>query len=139
MRFLVLGASAIGGYFGGKLQRGGADVTFLVRAGRATQLAARGLVLQAQDGEIRMPVSTILAGQIDHSYDVILLCCKAYDLNDALAAIAPAVEAGSIVPPFLNGVRHLAVLSDRFGPERVLGGLTAVNGSPPTVTSSRAR
>ena len=73
MRFLVLGAGAIGGYFGGKLQKGGAAVTFLVRPGRAAQLAAQGLVLQAQDAEIRAPVSTVLAGQIDNSYDVILL------------------------------------------------------------------
>ena len=48
MRFLVLGAGAIGGYFGGKLQNGGADVTFLVRPKRAKQLADNGLVLRAR-------------------------------------------------------------------------------------------
>lgn len=127
MRFLVLGAGAIGGYFGGKLQKGGADVTFLVRPQRAAQLADRGLVLKAQDGEIRVPAKARLAGRIDGPYDVILLCCKAYGLDDALAAIAPAVGPGSAVLPFLNGIRHLAMLSDRFGPERVLGGVTAVN------------
>ena len=58
MRFLVLGAGAIGGYFGGKLQKGGADVTFLVRPKRAAQLADNGLVLKAQDGEIRVPAKT---------------------------------------------------------------------------------
>ena len=84
-------------------------------------------MLKAQDGEIRVPAKTLLAGQIDGPYDVILLCCKAYDLDDALAAIAPAVGPGSAVLPFLNGIRHLAILSDRFGPERVLGGVTAVN------------
>jgi 2-dehydropantoate 2-reductase len=127
MRFLVLGAGAIGGYFGGKLQTGGADVTFLVRPRRAAQLADRGLVLKAQDGEIRAPAKTLLAGQIDGPYDVILLCCKAYDLDDALSAIAPAVGPGSAVLPFLNGIKHLSILSDRFGPDQVLGGLTAVN------------
>jgi len=127
MRFLVLGAGAIGGYFGGKLQKGGADVTFLVRPRRAAQLADRGLVLKAQDEEIRAPAKTVLAGQIDGPYDVILLCCKAYDLDDAVVAIAPAVGPGSAVLPFLNGIKHLSVLGDRFGPERVLGGLTAVN------------
>jgi ketopantoate reductase len=65
MRFLVLGAGAIGGYFGGKLQKGGADVTFLVRPKRAAQLADRGLVLKAQDGEIRVPAKAVQAGQID--------------------------------------------------------------------------
>ena len=127
MRFLVLGAGAIGGYFGGKLQRGGADVTFLVRPRRAAQLAERGLVLKAQDGEITAPARTVLAGQVDRPYDVILLCCKAYDLEEAMAAIAPAVGPGSAILPFLNGVQHLSLLADRFGPERVLGGVTAVN------------
>lgn len=127
MRFLVLGAGAIGGYFGGKLQKGGADVTFLVRPRRAAQIAARGLVLKAQDEEIRAPARTVLAGQIGGSYDVVLLCCKAYDLDDAMAAVAPAVGPGSAVLPFLNGIKHLYALSDRFGAERVLGGVTAVN------------
>ena len=127
MRFLVLGAGAIGGYFGGKLHKGEADVTFLVRPRRAAQLADRGLVLRAQDGEIRAPVRTVLAGRIDTPHDVILLCCKAYDLDDALLAIAPAVGPGSAVLPFLNGVRHVPILTDRFGREQVLGGLTAVN------------
>lgn len=127
MRILALGAGAIGGYFGGKLQKGGADVTFLVRPRRAAQLADRGLVVKAQDEEIRAPAKTVLAGQIDRPHDVILLCCKAYDLDDAVLAIAPAVGPDSVVLPFLNGIRHLSILSDRFGGERVLGGLTAVN------------
>lgn len=127
MRFLVLGAGALGGYFGGKLQKGGADVTFLVRPRRAAQLADRGLVLKAQDEEIRAPARTVLAGQIDRPHDVIVLCCKAYDLDDAVLAIAPAVGPDSAVLPFLNGIKHVSILSDRFGRERVLGGLTAVN------------
>lgn len=127
MRFLVLGAGAIGGYFGGKLQKGGADVTFLVRPRRAAQLADRGLIVKAQDGQIRVPAKTVLAGQIERSWDVIVLCCKAYDLDDALIAIAPAVKPGSAVLPFLNGVKHVKVLGERFGRPQVLGGVTAVN------------
>jgi 2-dehydropantoate 2-reductase len=127
MRFLVLGAGAIGGYFGGKLHKAGADVTFLVRPKRAAQLATRGLVLKTQTEEIEAKVKTVLAGQIDGPYDVIVLCCKAYDLLDAMAAIAPGVGPGSAVLPFLNGIKHVGTLSDRFGAEQVLGGLTAVN------------
>ena len=127
MRFLVLGAGAIGGYFGGKLHKAGADVTFLVRPRRAVQLGERGLVLRTQSEEIRCPVRTVLAGHVDGPYDVILLCCKAYDLDEAIRAIAPAVGPGTALLPFLNGIKHVAILSDRFGPEHVLGGLTAVN------------
>jgi len=127
MRVLVLGAGALGGYFGGKLQKCGVDVSFLVRPRRAAQLAERGLVLKAQDGEIRLPARAVLAGQVDGAYDLILMTCKAYDLDEALAAVAPAVGSGTAVVPFLNGVRHLAMLSDRLGERAVLGGVTAVN------------
>ncbi len=127
MRFLVLGAGAIGGYFGGKLLNAGVDVTFLVRPRRARQLADCGLVLKAEDAEIRAPATVVLAGEVDRAYDVILLCCKAYDLDDAMLAIAPAVGPASAILPFLNGIKHLSILSDRFGADRVLGGLTAVN------------
>ena len=48
MRFLVLGAGALGGYFGGKLVQGGADVEFLVRPRRASQLVEHGLVVKAK-------------------------------------------------------------------------------------------
>src|SRR6478672_620456 len=128
MRYLVLGAGALGGYFGGMLLKGGADVTFLVRPARAAQLRRDGLVVKTQDGgELRLQVKTIQQGQIDGPYDVVLLCCKAYDLDGAMAAIAPAMDDHSVILPLLNGVRHIDVLKDRFGAQRVLGGLTVIN------------
>jgi 2-dehydropantoate 2-reductase len=127
MRYLVLGAGALGGYFGGRLLKGGADVTFLVRPARAAQLQRDGLVVKAQDGEIRLPARTVFKDAIDGPYDVVLLCCKAYDLAGAIDAIAPAMGASSVVLPMLNGMRHIAVLTDRFGAGRVLGGVTAIN------------
>ena len=127
MRYLVLGAGALGGYFGARLLKGGADVTFLVRPARATQLRRNGLVVRAQDGESRTQVKTVQSGQIDGPYDVVLLCCKAYDLDTAIEAIAPAVGDRSTVLPVLNGVRHIDTLANRFGEGRVLGGLTMIN------------
>ncbi len=91
MRFLILGAGGLGGYYGGMLLRGGADVTFLVRPGRAAQLAARGLVVRTPSGDLRIPVKTLLAGEIDDPFDVVLLACKAYDLESAIDDITPAL------------------------------------------------
>lgn len=110
MRFLVLGAGALGGYFGGMLLKGGANVTFLVRPARAAQLNRDGLVIKTQDGEeLRNHVRTVQQGQLDGTYDVVLLCCKAYDLEGAMDAIAPAMGEQSVVLPVLNGVRHIAL------------------------------
>src|SRR5690348_16095625 len=101
MRILVLGAGAIGGYYGGRLAEGGADVTFLVRPRRAQQLAARGLVVRSPVGDIGRPVKTVLAGEVREPVDLALLSCKAYDLDSAVAAIAPALGPHSAVLPLL--------------------------------------
>jgi 2-dehydropantoate 2-reductase len=103
MRYLVLGAGALGGYFGGMLVKGGADVTFLVRPARAGQLQRDGLVVKLQDGgELRTKVQTVQQGQLSGTYDVILLCCKAYDLDTAMDAIAPAMSEQSVILPLLR-------------------------------------
>src|SRR3954452_10285346 len=128
MRFLILGAGALGGFFGAMLIKGGADVTFLVRPSRAAQLKRDGLVIKTQDGaELRSQVRTVEQGHLDGTYNVVLLTCKAYDLDSAMDAIAPAIGENNVIVPVLNGVRHIEVLTNRFGAERVLGGLTVIN------------
>lgn len=121
MRMLVLGAGALGGYFGGRALERGLDVTFLVRPRRAAQLARDGLVVESPLGDIRRPVATLAAATA--GFDVVLLSCKAYDLEDAIAAIRPAVEGGACVLPVLNGLSHIDRLNEAFGRERVWGGL----------------
>jgi 2-dehydropantoate 2-reductase len=128
MRYLILGAGALGGYFGAMLIKGGADVTFLVRPTRAAQLKRDGLVVKTQDGgELRTQVKIVQQGQLEGTYDVVLLSCKAYDLGGAMDAIGPAIGEQSVIVPVLNGVRHIDVLTERFGSGRVLGGLTVIN------------
>src|SRR6516225_10383011 len=80
VRFLIVGAGALGGYYGGMLLKGGADVAFLVRPQRAAQLAARGLVVKNPEGDFVSPAKTLLAGEVDGPYDIVLMTCKAYDL-----------------------------------------------------------
>jgi len=123
MRFLVLGAGAVGGYFGGRLLEAGRDVTFLVRPERAARLAQHGLVIKSHAGNCHLPAPpSVIAGDLQDKYDIILLSCKAYDLEDAIAAIAPAVGPGTLLIPLLNGMRHLDALDAQFGAHRILGG-----------------
>lgn len=126
MRMLVLGAGALGGYFGGRLAQAGGDVTFLVRPARAEALARDGLVIESPFGDARLPVKTLLAPALQPGWDVILLTCKAYDLADAMAAIRPGVDARTAILPVLNGLPHIAALQREFGAERVLGGLCKI-------------
>lgn len=123
MRILVLGAGAVGGYFGGRLAEAGADVTFLVRPGRARQLAERGLIVRSKSGDIERPVPTVGREAVGGPYDLVILTCKAYDLADSVEAVAPAVGPRTVVLPLLNGLAHMEALDARFGAERVLGGI----------------
>lgn len=123
MHTLILGAGGTGGYFGGRLAAAGKDVVFLVRAGRQAQLARDGLVIESPFGNARVPVRTVLRAGDAGPVDLVLLTCKAYDLDAAIAAIAPAMGPGTLVLPLLNGLRHLERLDAAFGAERVLGGL----------------
>jgi len=133
MKILVLGAGAIGGYFGGRLVQAGADVTFLVRERRARQLQADGLVVRSPHGDFTVPAKTIVAPAPKVPFDLVLLACKAYDLDSAIEAIRPAMGPGSHVLPLLNGIAHIATLQQAFGADRVLGGTCSI---PATMTAS---
>jgi 2-dehydropantoate 2-reductase len=127
LRILIVGAGAIGGYLGGRLLQGGHDVTFLVRERRAAELARDGLVIRSPLGDAMIPApTTVGAGAPGGPYDLVLLACKAYDLDGAIDAFAPAIGPSTIVVPMLNGMRHLDVLDARFGAARVAGGLCAL-------------
>src|SRR5437588_729500 len=124
MRILIVGAGAIGGYFGGRMLQAGRDITFLVRPRRASELAAAGLVIKSPNGDVTLKNPPVIqADTIKDKFDAVLLSCKAYDLDDAVKAFAPAVGGRTAIIPLLNGMRHLDVLDKNFGPSHVLGGL----------------
>lgn len=132
MRLLVLGAGGTGGYFGGRLAQSGADVTFLVRPARAAQLEAEGLAIRSPLGDADVRVAHVTADALpalvrERPFDMVLLSCKAYDLDSAMDAIAPAMRDATWVLPILNGLRHYAKLDERFGARRVVGGLCFIS------------
>jgi 2-dehydropantoate 2-reductase len=126
MRFLVVGVGATGGYFGARLSLAGRDVTFLVRAGRAAQLRARGLRVRSGGNQDVVKPALVLASELAEPYDAILLAVRTTALEPAIDDIAPAVGDGTVIVPFLNGIGHVDVLTARFGTDRVLGGVAKV-------------
>jgi len=128
MRYLVVGAGALGGYFGGRLLEAGHDVTFLLRPGRAEALRKTGLVVRSRFGDLALPMPPfVLAGTIASTFDVVIVACKAYDLAATMNSFAPAVGSGTAILPLLNGMRHLDDLTSRFGTTNVLGGLCVIS------------
>jgi 2-dehydropantoate 2-reductase len=127
MKLLVLGAGGIGGYFGGRLAQAGIDTTFLVRPKRRERIAKDGLVIDSPLGNARIEAKTVVAGELGPGYDLALFTCKAYDLDSAMDAIAPAMATGCAVLPMLNGLAHLDRLDERFGSANVMGGTCQIN------------
>ena len=126
MRMLFVGAGATGGYFGGRLAQAGRDVTFLVRPGRAEQLQRNGLRIKSGHGDLTLAPELVTAETLKAPYDVVVLAVKAFALDQALADFAPAVGPDTMIVPFLNGMRHMPRLIDRFGEKAVLGGVCIV-------------
>src|SRR4051794_11120915 len=127
MRVLIVGAGAIGGYFGGRMLQAGRDITFLVRPKRAAELAAAGLVIKSPNGDVTLKNPPVVqADKLGEKFDLVLLSCKAFDLDDAIKSFAPAVGPQSAIIPLLNGMLHLEVLDAKFDRSRVLGGLCAI-------------
>jgi 2-dehydropantoate 2-reductase len=127
MKILVLGAGAVGGYFGGRMAEAGADVTFLVRPKRADSIAKDGLRIRGKSGDLTLAAKCVLAGKVGADYDVVMLTAKAYDLPDAMDAIAPAIAGRAFVWPLLNGMSHLEALDAKFGAAKVLGGVAYIS------------
>lgn len=130
MRTLVIGAGAVGGYFGGRLAEAGRDVTFLVRPARKAQLEQTGLqIIDKAYGDLTLTPKLLRAGDLlNQTFDLILVSTKAYSLEAAIKDFAPAVGPDTIVLPLLNGMSHMDLLDSHFGKHRVVGGSVQIVG-----------
>jgi 2-dehydropantoate 2-reductase len=126
LRILVVGAGAVGGYFGGRLAQAGRDVTFLVHARRAEEIRASGLQIISAHGDVTIQPKLITASELRSPYDIVLLSVKNYALTSAINDFAPAVGPSTVILPVLNGMRHMDFLEERFGNEALLGGVCLV-------------
>ena len=126
MRILIVGAGATGGYYGGRLHQAGRDVSFLVRPARAATLREHGLQIVSPHGDATLHPPLLTASEIDVPFDIVLLSVKAYALPQAIADFAPAVGPDTMIVPVLNGMRHLDLLTSRFGQTPVLGAVSQI-------------
>ncbi|KYP79586.1 hypothetical protein AYJ22_14165 [Ferroacidibacillus organovorans] len=122
MKMGVMGAGAVGGYFGGLLAKSGVDVRFLVRPARAAQLQKEGFSVRSVHGDFSIDpvVTTSIADMED--VDVLLLAVKNYHLTNALPDLKALAKKGVVLLPLLNGVRHMDELMNAVDPGHLLGG-----------------
>jgi 2-dehydropantoate 2-reductase len=127
MKILVVGAGAVGGYYGARLAEAGRDVTFLVRPARAAQLQRDGLRILSPHGDLTLKPQTITSSEITSPYDFIFLSVKAQALDRAIKDMTPAVGPETMIYPVLNGMRHMDTLAHSFSEQAVLGGVCIVS------------
>jgi 2-dehydropantoate 2-reductase len=120
---VILGAGAVGGYLGARLISAGCNVSFLVRETRAAQLRARGLSVESPLGDFSAPVDVVTRAEECPGPDLVVLTCKAFDLESALAAVAPVLAPETRLLPMLNGVRHIDLILERRLPGILIGGI----------------
>ncbi|MCC2252012.1 MAG: ketopantoate reductase family protein [Bacillota bacterium] len=127
MHIVVLGAGALGGYFGLRFQEAGAKVTFLVREQRAIQLKEQGAVIHSIHGDYETHDATIVTDpQQIEGPEVVLISVKGYHLQGAMKQLRVLVNKGAYILPVLNGIEHLAKLQNELGKASILGGLSFI-------------
>ncbi|MFZ0889172.1 MAG: 2-dehydropantoate 2-reductase [Candidatus Binataceae bacterium] len=123
MKILVMGAGAVGGYFGARLREAGEEVVFCARGDNLRALRARGLKVKSFRGDIRLKSVEATDNPREFApYDLILFCVKAYDTEEAARQIDGCLAPGGAILTLQNGVENEARLCELFGTEHVMGG-----------------
>ena len=123
MNIVIIGAGALGSYFGGRLQQAGQDVQYLVRKNRAKQLKENGIRLTSPHGNYQFNDLHITENVNDiEKVDLVILAVKGQHLQGTLTDLKVLVEKGAKVLPLLNGLEHISILQEALGDEAVLGG-----------------
>jgi len=129
MRIAVMGAGAVGGYFGALLAQAGHEVSFIARGAHMQAMRERGLILDGPRGRIEVKNITVTDDPATLApCDFTLFCVKTYDTEDAARAIAPLVGRGGAVISLQNGVEGQDRIGAVLGAGKVLGGLAFVSG-----------
>src|SRR4051794_7628301 len=127
MRFAVVGAGGVGGYFGGMLAHGGADVTFIARGKTLEALHANGLRVDSIKGDFVIPNAKATddpasVGEVD----VVLLAVKTPQIAEVLRTIGPMIGSNTAVIPLENGMEAPVQIANAVGREHAMAGLCAI-------------
>lgn len=118
MRWAVLGPGGVGGFLAAALARSGESVTVVAREETATHIDAHGIRVQSVlHGDYHARLHAF--SRLEEPMDALIVATKAGALQAALERISPEAVRDAAIVPLLNGVEHLGVLRERFGPRVV--------------------
>ncbi len=127
LRIAVVGAGAIGGYYGAKLAHAGGDVHFLLR-GNLKAVRENGIHVRGRDGEDFVVRPAQACGKTEEigPCDLVLIALKATGNESLLNLLPPLLHEGTLLLTLQNGLGNEEFLAEHFGADRVLGGLCFV-------------
>lgn len=124
MRTLIVGAGGVGGYLGARMIQKGQQVAFLLRPRTAEVVRQSGIILRSPLGDWNGPIE--IAGPQSGTFDLVILSCKAFDLDVAMDDILPFLHAKTCILPLLNGIQHVERMATTFPDAQILGGVAHI-------------
>ena len=127
MRVAVMGAGAVGGYFGARLAGASNDVAFIARGPHLAALHGQGLTLESPQGNlhIRDALFTDDLSQVG-VVDLVLFCVKSYDTEATADKLASLIGDRTIILSLQNGVDNADKIAQRWGHKRTLAGVVYI-------------
>ncbi len=123
MRFMIMGAGALGSYFGGRLVAAGHEVAFIARGAHLEALQTRGLQIRSPLGDLALPKVRAFGDPAQAGpVDAVLFMVKNYDVESAGAALVPLLHSETVVVTAQNGVSAHRRLAHLLGAGRVAPG-----------------
>src|SRR5687767_10962014 len=124
MRIAVMGAGAVGGYFGAKLGAAGHEVVFIARGKHLEAMRRTGLRVDSPHGELRLSDSLFTSNPAEFgTADLVLFCVKSYDTETAAKALAPLIDDTTMILSLQNGVDNPEKIARVWGGKRTFAGV----------------
>ncbi|AMC11117.1 2-dehydropantoate 2-reductase [Lutibacter profundi] len=127
MNIVIYGTGGVGGYFGARLVQAGNDVTFIARGEHLSVIKKKGLQLKSYKGDFLVyPAKATSAISEVKNIDLILICVKTWQLNEAVNEIENVLAKNTMIISLLNGIDNVAVISKKIDKKHILGGLCKI-------------
>ena len=127
MKIAVMGAGALGCYYGGRLLQAGRDVSFVARGAHLEALKRNGLKIESPLGDAHLPEITATSEPAEIGpVDMVFFLVKLYDTEDAAQAMSPLLGPETAVVSFQNGIDSWQRIGSLVGEDRVIGGLAVI-------------
>lgn len=126
MNVVVVGAGAVGGYFGGRLVESGLPVTFLCRGATRAAIEQNGLRIESISGNARVRPDTVERPDGSVQADLMFWAVKTYQTADAVTVARPMVGDQTSVVSLQNGIDAVDDLGAAFGKEKIIGGFASI-------------